>query len=125
MTKPAPSAVLDLSILIAMYGDDSARTITLALSGFRKEASTYMQQLQAALRHNAQKDIARLSHSLKSMSGLVGALHLAQLCQNLEQSVRQHDDAALASNATELGPVWLELQAALNSSLQQHGHVDD
>ena len=125
MTKAAPAAVLDLSVLIAMYGDDSAQTITLALSGFRKEASTYMQQLQAALRHNVQTDIARLSHSLKSMSGLVGALHLAQLCQNLEQAVRQGDDTVLVSNATELEPVWLELLAALNSTLQQHGHVDD
>lgn len=124
MTKPTSLAVLDLSVLIAMYGDDSAQTVILALSGFRREASTYMQKLQVAIQHNTQTEIARVSHSLKSMCGLVGALHLAELCQNLEQAARQHDDAVLVSNAGELEQVWLTLQAAVNTALQHHGHVD-
>ena len=82
-------AVLDLNVLIAMYGDDSAATITLALAGFRREATGYVQQLQSTTGQNTPADIARLCHSLKSMCGLVGAAQLMQLCSVLEQAANQ------------------------------------
>ena len=93
MADAATLPVLDLNVLIAMYGDDSAETITLALSGFRREATVYVQQLQNAGQHNIRTDSARkdhnpkdtamaeialLFHSLKSMSGLVCDAKLMQ-----------------------------------------------
>ena len=41
--------VLDLTVLVDMYGDDSAETVCFALSGFNREAQRYVCQLQQAL----------------------------------------------------------------------------
>lgn len=124
MTDAAALPVLDLNVLIAMYGDDSAATIILALSGFRREATKYVQQLQSAAQQNAPADIARLCHSLKSMCGLVGATRLMQLCLTLEQAARQQDLAVLQAQLPALADVWLALLAELNRTLLQHGYTD-
>ena len=41
--------VLELAVLIDMYGDDSNETVVLALSGFNLEAQRYITQLQQAM----------------------------------------------------------------------------
>ena len=134
MADAATLPVLDLNVLIAMYGDDSAETITLALSGFRREATHYVQQLQNAGQPSARKDhiptdtaladMARLCHSLKSMCGLVGAAKLMQLCMTLEQAARQQDQTALQAQLLNLAGVWPETLAMLNLTLLQHGYAD-
>ena len=149
MADAATLPVLDLNVLIAMYGDDSAETITLALSGFRREATHYVQQLQNAGQPSARKDhvrtdnaridhaptdkaptdnaladTARLCHSLKSMCGLVGAAKLMQLCMTLEQAARQQDQTALQAQLLNLAGVWPETLAMLNLTLLQHGYAD-
>ncbi|MDP2715761.1 Hpt domain-containing protein [Rheinheimera sp.] len=124
MTDAAVLPVLDLNVLIAMYGDDSADTITLALSGFRREATKYVQKLQSAAQQDATADIARVCHSLKSMCGLVGATRLMQLCLTLEQAARQQDLAVLQAQLPALAGVWLTLLAELNRTLLQHGYID-
>ncbi|WP_215398069.1 Hpt domain-containing protein [Rheinheimera oceanensis] len=129
MADTATLPVLDLNMLIAMYGDGSAETIILALSGFRREAAHYVQQLQDAGQHNvttdnALADTARLCHSLKSMCGLVGAAKLMQLCMILEQAARQHDLTTLQSERLKLAEVWPELLSQLDLILLQHGYVD-
>ncbi|SEH74866.1 Hpt domain-containing protein [Rheinheimera pacifica] len=139
MAEPATLPVLDLNVLIAMYGDDSAETITLALSGFRREATHYVQQLQDVGQPSARKDhaptdnvqtdnaladTARLCHSLKSMCGLVGAAKLMQLCIALEQAAWQQDLPTLQSGLLKLAGVWPETLAMLNLILLQHGYTD-
>lgn len=129
MADVATLPVLDLNVLIAMYGDDSAETITLALSGFRREATVYVQQLQDIGQHNirtdsALTDIARLCHSLKSMCGLVGATQLMQLCMTLEQAAWQQDQSTLQAQLLNLAEAWPETLAMLNLTLLQHGYAD-
>jgi HPt (histidine-containing phosphotransfer) domain-containing protein len=139
MADAATLPVLDLNVLVKMYGDDSVETITLALSGFRREATVYVQQLQSVGQHNvptdnARKDhartdnvladTARLCHSLKSMCGLVGATKLMQLCMTLEQAARQQDQTALQAQLLNLAEVWPETLAMLNLTLLQHGYAD-
>ena len=124
MADAATLPVLDLNVLIAMYGDDSAETITLALSGFRREATHYIQQLQSVGQHDVLTDTAHLCHSLKSMCGLVGATKLMQLCMTLEQAGRQQDLTTLQNELLKLAEVWPELLSQLNLTLLQHGYVD-
>lgn len=124
MTDATTLPVLDLNVLIAMYGDDSADTIILALSGFRNEANIYISQLKQALITQDYTEIARLSHSLKSMSGLIGACQLMTLCQTTEQTARQGDLVTLRLCTQELASVWPLLLQQLQISLQQYGHSD-
>lgn len=149
MADTATLPVLDLNVLIDMYGDDSAEMICQVLIGFRREATVYVQQLQDAWQPSARKDhvrtdsarkdhaptdnartdnvmadTARLCHSLKSMCGLVGATKLMQLCVTLEQAARQQDQSTLQAQLLKLAELWPELLSQLNLTLLQHGYVD-
>ncbi|SNY51419.1 HPt (histidine-containing phosphotransfer) domain-containing protein [Arsukibacterium tuosuense] len=123
MTNLAGQAVLDLTVLTEMYGDDSAHTICQVLTGFRDEAQNYMAQLQQAAAASQFSEVARLSHSLKSMCGLVGAAQLMAWCQTAEQAARQSDQTVLTDCLLLLNDVWPALLAKLNSDLQQHNNL--
>lgn len=124
MTNSIGPAVLNLAILFDMYGDNSSQTLCQALSGFRSEAGLYISQLQQALVAADQAETAKLSHSLKSMCGLIGASQLMTLCQTIEQAARQRDKVALANCEQELALVWQALKLQLQRTLQDHGHAD-
>ncbi|KKO46825.1 hypothetical protein WG68_02450 [Arsukibacterium ikkense] len=124
MNKPASLVVLDLAILIDMYGDDSADTICPALSRFRSEASKYINQLQHAVVQQDHAEIARLTHSLKSMAGLIGACQLMEWSQLVEQAAKQRDQTMLANHLPELTTIWAALQTELASSLLLYGSAD-
>lgn len=101
--------VLDLTVLVDMYGDDSAETVCFALSGFNREAQRYVCQLQQALTQSDWAEAARVAHSIKSMAGLCGALQLATLCQLIEHAARQQDVQQLAGYTSMLTPCWQTL----------------
>ena len=122
MTNLAGQAVLDLAVLTDMYGDDSSETICQVLSRFRDEATLYMVKLQQAAEDGQFSEIARLSHSLKSMSALIGAVQLMVLCQTAEQAARQSEQASLTDSWLILDTVWPALLNELNSSLQIHNN---
>lgn len=124
MTNLVAKAVLDLSILSEMYGDDSVETVCPVLVGFRNEAHLYIGQLQHALSVQDSAEVARLSHSLKTMSGLIGAGQLMLLCQRTEQAARQNDHLALKACEHDLTLAWPALLSQLQNSLQQCGFDD-
>ena len=107
-------AVLDLTVLADMYGDNSADTVRFALSGFNSEAQHYVMLLQQALATSNWSEAARWAHRIKSMAGLCGAIQIATLCQLIEQAARQHDTESLATLTSLLQPYWqLLLQQSL------------
>jgi HPt (histidine-containing phosphotransfer) domain-containing protein len=119
MTDIAELPVLNLAVLTEMYGDTSSQTICQVLTGFRDEAHSYSEQLRHAFIAGQFADVARLSHSLKSMCGLVGAQQMMTLCQNTEQAARAEDKLILNRCFTELNKVWPALLQDLESNLVQ------
>ena len=109
MLSLAEQPVLDLTVLVDMYGDDSDETVCFALSGFNREAQRYVCQLQQALTQADWTGAARVAHSIKSMAGLCGALQLATLCQLIEQAARQQDVQQLTGYSKLLTPCWQAL----------------
>ena len=105
--------VLDLAVLVEMYGDDSAETVCSALSGFNREAQRYVCQLQQALTQTDWAEAARVAHSIKSMAGLCGVMQLSALCQQIETAARQQDSGQLHTLQKQLAPCW---QALLQQS---------
>lgn len=130
MTDVTTPAVLDVSILTDMYGDDSAKTIHHALSSFLQEATTYVNQLQQKAMQQQQSmqhdysSIARMSHSLKSMAGLVGACQLQLLCDSIEQAARKQDHAALIACWPQFNLIWPVLHTELINRLSLYGRSD-
>lgn len=123
MINSADPPILDISILIEMYGDSHADTIIPALVGFRDEATDYTEQLQQAAQQQDVAEIARLSHSLKGMCGLVGACQFMLLCQKIEDAARQWDQQRLTDYLPTFEPAWRVLLAELKSNLRQLGHA--
>lgn len=124
MNSSASHAVLDLRILTDMYDEHSTQQVCQILGGFRSEATLYISQLQQALTAQDCAEVARFSHSLKSMCGLIGACQMMTLCQTTEQAARQGDNAALGRCRHQLALVWPLLLLQLQSYLQQHGCGD-
>lgn len=122
MTDKALLPVLNLAVLTEMYDDNRSQTICQVLTGFRDEAQSYLISLRQAIAAVNFTDIARLSHSLKSMCGLVGAQQMMTLCQITEQAARAEDKLTLNRCSTELDKVWLALIRELESNLLQFGH---
>lgn len=124
MKNLANQSILNLTILIEMYGDSSAGTVCQVLNSFRSEATLYIRQLQQAFIVQDFAEIARQSHSLKSMCGLIGACQMMTFCQTTEQAARQGDYSALEVCRGELALLWPALLLQLQRNLQQHGFGD-
>jgi HPt (histidine-containing phosphotransfer) domain-containing protein len=121
MTQSTTESVLDVSILCAMYGEDSPEFIAEILQQFQREAQGYIALLEQALVQIDYAEVVRLSHSLKSMCGLIGALQLGMICQQLEQTAVSHNFNELTKLSDALTKCWLRLQINVNLVLESNG----
>jgi HPt (histidine-containing phosphotransfer) domain-containing protein len=111
-------AILDLAILIEMYGDDSRETLESALSGFAAAAPPYINAIKEAGTARELTTLASAAHSLKSIAALTGATQLATLCRQLEQAARDADNQILAPLLVALPDCWQRLQQQLQQQRQ-------
>lgn len=111
--------VLDLDVLKMMYGDDSPDIVTLALTGYYTEARRYVSSLTDAADAADYTEVARLAHSLKSMSALVGAQRFSTLCAELEATAKQGNDAHTQVVLQQFTPCWQQLEQVVCSALGQ------
>jgi HPt (histidine-containing phosphotransfer) domain-containing protein len=118
-------SVLDINTLADMYGDSSATTLIAVLTAFYIEAAKYVVQLQTAVKAVDISAIIGLSHSLKSMCGLIGAQQFAHFCLMLEQAGRDADYQRMAFLSAQFQPCWQALQNAITLNLQAFGNPDD
>lgn len=112
-------AILDLAILIEMYGDDSRETLESALSGFAAAAPPYINAIKEAGTARELPALASAAHSLKSIAALTGATQLAALCWQLELAARNADEHALAPLLVTFSDCWQQLQQQLRQQLKQ------
>ena len=110
-------AVLDLSVLADLVGDDPA-TLREFLQHYRLSAEDLVARLQAAFVQSDWLELALAAHSLKSSSRSVGALALGQLCEQLERAGMQEQVTELSSLMPVLASVWPRLSQALATALR-------
>ena len=114
-------AILDLAILIEMYGDDSKETLESALSGFAAAAPLYINAINEAAKVRELPALSAAAHSLKGIAALTGATQLAALCWQLELAARNADEHALAPLLVTFSDCWQQLQQQLRQQLKQLG----
>lgn len=85
-----------------MEGDDQEAFITQAISLFLEMSPNLLGSLQRALERDERKTVARLAHSLKSNSLLLGASRLHDLCTRLESEAETAEAVALQELADAL-----------------------
>ncbi len=73
-----------LKDLLEMAGDDAYDMIADIIDCYLEDSPHHLQQLDEGLKDNNAKLLAHVAHTLKSSSGSLGAKHLSQLCQELE-----------------------------------------
>ena len=86
--------VLDTSVLAALVGDDPA-LISDFLTDYLGSVSKASSEIQAAFAGEDWRAIGAVTHRLKSSSRSVGALDLADNCEQLEHSAKASDGDAV------------------------------
>ena len=110
-------AVLDLEVLKAHVGDDSAIQGEL-LSLFLSSAASQAAELRAAADARA---AAAVAHKLKSASRSVGAMALGDLCAEIEAAGRAGDRDALARRMPAFDALLARVEAQIGRWLAAHG----
>jgi signal transduction histidine kinase/HPt (histidine-containing phosphotransfer) domain-containing protein/ActR/RegA family two-component response regulator len=77
-------AVIDLSVLADLIGDDPGKLQKFAVK-FLQSAEEGLRDMEAALARGDVQSVRELGHRLKASARTVGAFGLADLCQELEQ----------------------------------------
>jgi CheY-like chemotaxis protein len=83
--------VIDLSVLKTFeqqMGSDGSEVMTKFIGIFLKDAPKLLGELQQASAENDVDVLRRSAHSLKSNSAMFGAMHLSELCLNLEKQAK-------------------------------------
>lgn len=110
VTPPSEEAVVDVSVLERIVGDDPG-IIQAVLQEFLQTGTATMDYL-----HSADLDpavISQQAHRLKSSARSVGAQRLGELCQSLENAGKAEDRQALTSLLAELHTEWLSVERCL------------
>ncbi len=116
---------VDTRVLERIVGDDPAVVHTV-LQEFLHTATVTFERL-----HTADGDAAIIhqqAHRLKSSARSVGALHLGELCQALEDAGQADDEAALSPLLAKLNTEWRAVEQYLHGYIQSavdHGNSDD
>jgi len=95
----AKETVIDDSVVqLLPGGPDMAKKV---FRMFLKSLDGLMQDMEAGVRQSDTDQIMRAAHTLKSSSAMLGALALAQQCQNIEKVARAEGLSDLASMVEE------------------------
>lgn len=86
----APGADIDPSMLATIVGDNPELHRVL-LAKFFESATATMQEIHGAYDSRAARELSELGHKLKSSARSVGAIGLANWCEDLEEAGRGDD----------------------------------
>ncbi|NEQ43548.1 MAG: PAS domain S-box protein [Leptolyngbya sp. SIOISBB] len=102
---------LDLGL---RYVGNNPQLYTKLLQQFLTKYSPFAEQIHGALQAKDYAAATRLAHSLKGLSGTLGCINLQQQAQNLEHSIKEHEDsfdqAVLSTVIGTLTQVLAELE---------------
>lgn len=119
--KPNELSTLNIEALAEIYGDNSAETITMAITGFEESARLYMGLLQQAYSKHDTQALAAAAHSLRSICGLTGVEHLAALSKQLEEAAKEGNSTQLGHLMPVVTAHWPQVLTALQQALAEHG----
>jgi HPt (histidine-containing phosphotransfer) domain-containing protein len=126
---PAPQAdatppPLDLSVLTAMFGEDSA-AVRESLLVFRRVNDQDAVQLRQAVAQDDLERVVRATHRMLGSSGIVGAHGLASACRNINDASRAGDSETVAEGMQALEREVQRLNAYIDSLAPMSQGVPD
>lgn len=106
---------IDLSVLSDLLDQDQEKVSQFALV-FLQSTRDGLSELDAALARGDLALMRELGHRIKASAQIVGALGIAQLCQDLENLPESDIEADLAPAATPAGAIVGQLHALLTQA---------
>ncbi|MFC6674146.1 PAS domain-containing hybrid sensor histidine kinase/response regulator [Marinobacterium aestuariivivens] len=110
LNRDAWAKAVDLSLLTDLVGDDPAMMREL-LADYRLSAQQLSVTLKEALEQQDMAQVAATAHKLKSSSRSVGAVTLGDICAELENACRSHDQQAMKDCAAEFATAMAAVDA--------------
>ena len=119
-----PENPLDQDTLrdIAELGGDGAREMLEKIFDlFSVNAPDTLETLHRAAQRDNRDDVASIAHALKSMSSNTAAMHLAEMCGELEEQCTHWKKSQITQRVTEIG---FEI-ARVIKAMRDESNVDD
>lgn len=110
--------VIDRIRAMQLEGDEDILGEVIAL--FQQEAPKLLQALHEAATKGDAGALQFSAHSLKSSSSHVGAVHLAELCKELEMKARAEDLAASREQVMKIETSLAQIQPALEKEMRRN-----
>jgi HPt (histidine-containing phosphotransfer) domain-containing protein len=117
-TPPAGKAPIDPAV-IALFRRRRPGFLERILTAYLDEAPKYLQNLKAASVAEDYSAMKMAAHTLKSSSANVGAVRLAEFCQEIENTISRKDAAALGSLLGSVGGEYFAVEEALKQVLYE------
>lgn len=87
---------------------------------YLKESEKLIQNLSHSMEHNDAAGMARSAHSLKSSSGNMGAMALAELCKDMEENGRRQKTEHAVDDYNHIIAEYQRVQSALKARLRKN-----
>ncbi len=121
-SAPASDAVLDpaaLARLMELDPTGANQLLERVLKAFQTSAARLRPQAEAARGGGDPAGLRLVAHTLKSSSASIGALHLSQVCAQIEASIRNGDGDDLATQIDTLDTALDAVLGAIDQLLKE------
>jgi HPt (histidine-containing phosphotransfer) domain-containing protein len=118
---PSAPGLLDAAALARLSELDPTganHLLERVLKAFEASVTRLRPQLDAARLSNDRAAIRLVSHTFKSSSASIGALHLSQLCARIETAVRLDDNEHLEADLDAMNAALDEAMVAISNLLK-------
>lgn len=112
VTTPEQPAVYDASVLVAMFGSETA-VIASVMQTFMAATRSGLDELSQAFASGDLAAVASVAHRITGASRMSGAYALGHAARGAEQSAQQGDVNAVQQAIVALDVQWLLLQTAI------------
>lgn len=114
------SSLIDVSVLDELESimeEEFAEVLQI----FLEESLNLMSEIHTAFNEESD-NLVRAVHTLKSCSRNVGAMHMGNIAEKMEEDLIKEDVTSAKSNLDELQDVFTQSHALVKKHMQEHMH---
>ena len=109
-----------LDYISALQQEDMPDILSELIEIYLKESENLIQTLSHSMENNDAEGMARSAHSLKSSSGNMGAMALAELCKDMEVNGRRQMTDHAVDDYNQIIAEYQRVQSALKKRIRKN-----
>jgi PAS domain S-box-containing protein len=95
--------------------DDDEEILTELINNYLEDAPQRLLMIHQAIENQDAAEICSFAHALKSLSVTIGAIHLGEICQELESMAHAGNTVGASTIASQIETEYQRVKAALHS----------